>query len=340
LVFLDESGANLAMGRSHAWVLRGEEYVEPRPMNWGDNLSLIGAVRLGGWVTLGTQWKAVKAKDFTAWVRDRLAPRLQPGDIVFLDNLRPHKAPAVAALIARRGATVKFLPPYSHDFNPIEAVWALVKKYIRTFAPRTPLATSWTPITARGSSPMPGTSHQVREGIRSSAVEEETEPAGGRDLESLDPSCPHLSVANAGARRPAAGGVARARVAEMVCSRHAVNPGALDVRSRTSAAAAFIAGRESALDPRAAVAAVSESRQRATRPVAAELVTREGFHRFDGPVAQPVARSGSPHRRRRLVRRLGEYRSVHRQAGCCRGCRNKDSESYGRGFSDGSPPDQ
>ncbi len=137
LVFIDESGANLAMGRSHAWVLPGEEYVEPRPMNWGDNLSLIGAVRLTGWVTLGTQWKAVTAIDFIAWVRDRLAPRLQPGDIVLLDNLRAHKAPAVAALIERRGATLKFLPPYSHDFNPIEAVWALVKKYIRAFAPRT-----------------------------------------------------------------------------------------------------------------------------------------------------------------------------------------------------------
>jgi transposase len=140
LVFIDESGAHLAMGRSHAWVLRGEEYVEPRPMNWGDNLSLIGAVRLGGWVTLGTQWKAVKAKDFAAWVRDRLAPRLQPGDIVLLDNLRAHKGPAIAALIRQRGATVKFLPPYSHDFNPIEAVWALVKKYIRTVAPRTAAA--------------------------------------------------------------------------------------------------------------------------------------------------------------------------------------------------------
>jgi transposase len=137
LVFIDESGANLAMGRSHAWVWPGEEYVEPRPMNWGDNLSLIGAIRLDGWVTLGTKWKAVKARDFTAWVRDRLAPRLQPGDIVLLDNLRAHKASAVADLIERRGATVKFLPPYSHDFNPIEAVWALVKKHIRTCAPRT-----------------------------------------------------------------------------------------------------------------------------------------------------------------------------------------------------------
>ena len=137
LVFIDESGANLAMGRSHVWVQPGEEYVEARPMNWGTNLSLIGAVRLGGWVTLGTQWKAVKAPDFVAWVRDRLAPRLRAGDIVLLDNLRVHKAAAVADLIAQRGAILKFLPPYSHDFNPIEAVWGLVKKYIRTFAPRT-----------------------------------------------------------------------------------------------------------------------------------------------------------------------------------------------------------
>ena len=136
LVFIDEAGANLAMGRSHAWVLRGEEYVEPRPMNRGNNLTLIGAVRLDGVVTLATQWKAVNTETFTAWVRDCLAPRLRRGDIVLLDNLTAHKATAVRDLIARRGASVKFLPPYSPDFNPIEPVWALVKKHIRTFAPR------------------------------------------------------------------------------------------------------------------------------------------------------------------------------------------------------------
>jgi hypothetical protein len=44
-VFVDESGANLAMGRSHAWVKRGEVVVDPWPMNWGDNLTMIGAIR-------------------------------------------------------------------------------------------------------------------------------------------------------------------------------------------------------------------------------------------------------------------------------------------------------
>ena len=45
-MFLDESGAKLAMGRSHAWLPRGTVLVAPRPMNWGDNLTLVGAIRL------------------------------------------------------------------------------------------------------------------------------------------------------------------------------------------------------------------------------------------------------------------------------------------------------
>ena len=48
LVFVDESGANLAMGRSHGWVRKGEELVEGRPMNWGKNLTMIGAMRWDG----------------------------------------------------------------------------------------------------------------------------------------------------------------------------------------------------------------------------------------------------------------------------------------------------
>jgi len=136
-VTVDEAGVNIAMGRSHAWVQRGEEYVEPRPMNWGDNLTLIGAMRMKGWVTLGTCWRGVTYISFEHWVRTRLAPKLHRGDVVLLDNLNAHKSPAVRQLIEQRGATVRFLPPYSHDFNPIEPAWGLIKKRIRTHGPRT-----------------------------------------------------------------------------------------------------------------------------------------------------------------------------------------------------------
>jgi transposase len=135
-VFVDESGAHLAMGRSHAWLPRGAILVEPRPMNWGDNLTMIGAMRLAGWVTLGTCWGAVNTEKFTDWVRRRLAPRLRRGDVVVLDNLPAHKARAVRDLIEARGAAVQFLPPYSHELNPIESAWGLVKKRIRATAPR------------------------------------------------------------------------------------------------------------------------------------------------------------------------------------------------------------
>jgi hypothetical protein len=97
LVFLDESGANLAMGRSHAWLPRGEVLVEPRPMNWGNNLTMVGAIRADKWLTLATQWGAMNRKRFIQWVRRHLVRHLRPGDVVVLDNLPAHKARQVAS---------------------------------------------------------------------------------------------------------------------------------------------------------------------------------------------------------------------------------------------------
>lgn len=125
------------MGRSHAWLPRGAVLVEPRPRNWGDNLTLVGAIRVDRWLTLATAWGAMTRARFVAWVRRHLVRHLRCGDVVILDNLAAHKAPPVRDLIAQAGATLRFLPPYSHDFNPIEAAWALIKKRIRAVAPRT-----------------------------------------------------------------------------------------------------------------------------------------------------------------------------------------------------------
>jgi transposase len=57
--------------------------------------------------------------------------------VVVLDNLPAHKAREVEHLVIAAGASLKYLPPYSHDLNPIEPGWALFKKRIRTVAPRT-----------------------------------------------------------------------------------------------------------------------------------------------------------------------------------------------------------
>jgi transposase len=139
LVFLDESGMNLSMTRSHAWVKRGQEYVDRVPINWGKkSLTVAGAIRLSGWVVQSTSFESMNKDRFVRWLKRRLLPRLQPGDILVMDNLSAHKDRRVIEVCAARGVRVIYLPPYSPDLNPIEPGWALQKKHVRRCAPREP----------------------------------------------------------------------------------------------------------------------------------------------------------------------------------------------------------
>ena len=61
---------------------------------------------------------------FTTYVTRVLVPELSPGNVVIMDNLSSHKAPAVRAAIEAAGARLLFLPPYSPDFNPIEMAFS------------------------------------------------------------------------------------------------------------------------------------------------------------------------------------------------------------------------
>jgi transposase len=73
---------------------------------------------------------------FLAYVEQVLVPTLQPGDVVVLDNLAMHKQPDVQAAIERVGARLRFLPPYSPVFNPIELAFAKLKAFLRAARPR------------------------------------------------------------------------------------------------------------------------------------------------------------------------------------------------------------
>src|SRR5205085_7094389 len=73
---------------------------------------------------------------FLAYIEQVLVPTLRLGDIVVLDNLTVHKQPEVQAAIERVGAQIRFLPPYSPDFNPIEQAFAKLKAFLRAARPR------------------------------------------------------------------------------------------------------------------------------------------------------------------------------------------------------------
>lgn len=61
-MFIDESGMNVRMSRSHAWVKRGTEFIDRIPVNWGKNLTLVGAMRLDGWVALSTMFATTNSR--------------------------------------------------------------------------------------------------------------------------------------------------------------------------------------------------------------------------------------------------------------------------------------
>ena len=80
---------------------------------------------------------ATSAEVFREYVRQVLLPTLRPGDIVVLDNLSAHQDRQAIQLIESVGAVVRFLPPYSPDFNPIEKMWSKIKEFLRAAKART-----------------------------------------------------------------------------------------------------------------------------------------------------------------------------------------------------------
>jgi transposase len=97
---------------------------------------VIAALRLEGLSAPAVFDGPMDNPTFLAYVEQVLVPTLRPGDVVVLDNLVPHKQPAVQAAIAQAGALVRFLPPYSPDFNPIELAFAKLKAFLRAARPR------------------------------------------------------------------------------------------------------------------------------------------------------------------------------------------------------------
>ena len=82
---------------------------------------------------------------FKAWSEQMLAPKLQPGDTVVMDNLPAHKVQGVREAIEAAGAELRYLPPYSPDLNPIENAFAKLKALLRKAAERT-VEGLWTTI--------------------------------------------------------------------------------------------------------------------------------------------------------------------------------------------------
>lgn len=136
LVFLDESGAQTHMTRTHGRAPRGVRVVEKVPHGHWLSTTMISAIRTSGPFAQVIVSGATDSDVFRTYVQEVLAPQLKPGEVVILDNLQPHKAAGVKEAVEAVGAKLLYLPPYSPDFNPIENMWSKVKRLLRSIAAR------------------------------------------------------------------------------------------------------------------------------------------------------------------------------------------------------------
>ena len=137
LVFIDETGASTKMARRHGRAPRGERCRAPVPHGHWKTTTFVGALRLEGMTAPMVLDGAMHGAAFLAYIEQVLVPELKPGDIVVMDNLPAHKPKAVRDAIEKAGAELRFLPPCSPDFDPIEMAFSKLKAFLKKTAART-----------------------------------------------------------------------------------------------------------------------------------------------------------------------------------------------------------
>jgi transposase len=137
LVFIDETSVKTNMTPLRGRSLKGERLMADAPFGKWQTQTFVAGLRchelVAPWIIEG----AMDARTFDIYVRTQLAPSLERGDVVILDNLSVHKSPRAAQALAERGAWFLFLPKYSPDLNPIEMAFAKLKTLLRRAKART-----------------------------------------------------------------------------------------------------------------------------------------------------------------------------------------------------------
>ena len=123
--------------RRYARSLRGTRIGDHTPCGHWQTHTVVAALRPTELSAIAVFDGPIDNATFCAYIDQVLVPTLRPGDVVVLDNLAAHKQPEVRVAIERAGALLRFLPPYSPDFNPIELAFAKLKAFLRAARPRT-----------------------------------------------------------------------------------------------------------------------------------------------------------------------------------------------------------
>jgi hypothetical protein len=111
LVFIDETWAKTNMAPLRGWCTRGRRLVGKVPHGHWQTMTFIAALRHDRISAPCVIDGPINGEGFLAYVEQFLAPTLEAGDIVIMDNLGSHKGRAVRNAVRAVGAHLLFLPP-------------------------------------------------------------------------------------------------------------------------------------------------------------------------------------------------------------------------------------
>ena len=137
LVFGDEMGVHTSLAPLYGYSPKGERVHLQVPRNRGKNTTLLASITLGGMGETLAVEGSTNQEVFKAYLEHVLAPTLEAGQLVIMDNLSAHKPARVRELSESRGCELIYLPAYSPDFYPIEEAFAKIKGMVRQAEART-----------------------------------------------------------------------------------------------------------------------------------------------------------------------------------------------------------
>ena len=128
---MDESGFNACYDREYGYAPRGEKvFGEISGMRF-QRTNLVAAQIENRIIAPMYYERSTDSAVFEVWFEGRLMPLLSPGDVVIMDNAQFHRKGELRKIASRYHVLVLFLPPYSPDYNPIEKMWANIKRWLR-----------------------------------------------------------------------------------------------------------------------------------------------------------------------------------------------------------------
>ncbi len=133
IVYIDKTGINSYLYREYAYSKRGKKVCGKIKGRKFKHTNIVAA-KYGKQIIAPMQYDTTMTGEFfEGWFEKILLPILPEDAVIVMDNASFHRKKQLDEIAVNNNITLIFLPPYSPELNPIEKVWANMKKFLRNF---------------------------------------------------------------------------------------------------------------------------------------------------------------------------------------------------------------